>query len=148
MLKTNDPRVKKIIKAFNEFNPEKHEILNSFYSADVLFQDPVVQVKGLDQLKKYYASAYKNVKSIEFKFHKIRQSDDFYFATWTMNLKASGLNSGQTYPVEGLSVIEFDSHNLVKFHRDYVDLGAMVYEKLPFIGKLIRVIKSKLSHGQ
>jgi hypothetical protein len=33
--------------------------------------------------------------------------------------------------------------NKVIYHRDYLDLGSMLYEQLPFIGKLISWLKVK-----
>lgn len=146
-MKSKDPIINKIVNAFNEFSPEKIEVLDQFYDSETVFQDPAVKLKGLNQLKKYYAAVYKNVKSIQFEFHDIQKTPTSYFAIWTMTLSASGLNSGKKFSVEGMSVLEFNKKELVTFHRDYVDLGAMVYEKLPVLGKLIKVVKKQLAHG-
>lgn len=147
MVKSKDPLAQKILTNFNQFNGKNLEILNLFYDNSVEFQDPAVQLKNLTQLKKYYTAVYKNVKSIHFKFHEIKAQENSYFAAWTMTLSAKGLNYGKKFAVDGLSVIEFNKKGLVKFHRDYVDLGAMVYERLPLVGKLVQIVKKQLAHG-
>ena len=147
MIKSNDANIKNMIKTFNELGVDNLAVLDTFYDSKAEFQDPAVKVKGLAQLKKYYAAVYKNVKSIQFDFTEITKNDQCYYATWTMHLSATGLNSGKKYSVEGISVIQFNEKNLVTYHRDYLDLGDMVYEKLPVLGSLVKVIKKKLAHG-
>jgi hypothetical protein len=134
----------KIKEAFNAFNPSNMGVLDSFYADNVQFVDPVVKLDGLFKLKKYYSHVYKNVISIQFDFHKIENEGESYFAEWTMNLAVRGLNGGKAYSVEGLSALRFDPQGKVSYHRDYVDLGAMVYEKLPVLGPAIRLIKKQL----
>jgi hypothetical protein len=45
--------------------------------------------------------------------------------------------------VDGFSQISFED-NKVKHHRDYFDLGSMLYEQIPVLGLLIKKIKSGL----
>ncbi len=147
MIKPKDENAKRIIKYFNEFSPEKMEILDLFYDANIEFVDPAAKLKGLSNLKDYYAAVYKNVKTIHFDFHEIHQDADTYCTTYTLTLSVNGLNSGKKYSVEGMSILKFNQKNLISYHRDYIDLGAMVYEKLPVVGALIKVVKKKLAHG-
>lgn len=137
----------KIQNAFNSFTGKNLDSLNSFYSADVVFVDPVIEVRGLDHLKAYYSHAYENVKSIRFEFSEMIQEGNKVGAAWTMHLSAARLNGGKEYEVPGFSVFNFNEQGLVKYHRDYVDLGAMVYERLPLQGQIIRGIKSLLKRG-
>ena len=41
-------------------------------------------------------------------------------------------------------MIEFDEAGKVCQHRDYFDLGAMLYEQLPLLGPVVRTIKMRL----
>ncbi len=141
---TYKKRAALINENFNNLTKDNLDILNDFYDEKVNFVDPVRSVKGLKQLKKYYSHAYANVISISFNFHEINHQDDLYFAKWTMNLQAKGLNLNKPFPVEGLSVIQFTDANKVIYHRDYLDLGSMVYENIPVLGSLIKLIKKKL----
>ncbi len=46
--------------------------------------------------------------------------------------------------VEGATRLEFDETGKVCLHRDYFDLGAMLYEQLPLLGSVVRTIKGRL----
>jgi hypothetical protein len=148
MINLKDNCISKIVNSFNNFNPENPSILEQFYDPTVEFQDPVVHIHGLQNLKKYYFAAYKNVNSIYFNFHEIHKNENSYFAKWTMTLNIKKLNSAKNYDVEGFSVLKFSTQELVVYHRDYLDMGSMVYEKLPLIGRAIQIIKKQLTHGQ
>lgn len=137
---------KKIIKAFNELNGHNLEILNDFYDEEAVFEDPVSKAEGLRNIKKYYAHVYKNVKSIRFDFKEIRNQENHYYAHWTMHLQANGLNSGHSYAVEGLSYMKFNEAGHVVYHRDYLDLGSMLYERIPIFGSVVSFIKNRLKH--
>lgn len=135
---------RKIRKNFNDFNGKNLEILNSFYAADVTFVDPVTELSGLDALKKYYQHAYKNVLEIRFDFSDLIQEGNQVVAVWVMQLAAKGLNKGQAFPVHGSSLMRFNAQGLVEYHRDYVDMGEMIYEKLPLQGFVIQQVKKML----
>ncbi len=135
---------KTIVSNFNNFNGKNLEILDVFYSQDVHFIDPVKNIKGLDDLKSYYRHVYKNVRSIRFDFSNFIENEKSVVGEWKMKLTARGLNGGAEFEVPGCSVFKFNSKGLVTEHRDYVDLGKMVYEKIPVLGLLISTIKKKL----
>lgn len=137
-------RVNLIQKIFNEFDGKNLNLLNDFYSQDIVFQDPLHKVEGFSSLQNYYSKIYKNVQSIRFDFQKFVSQDDEVVGFWTMSLKAKGLNQGALFEVQGVSVFIFNSENKVKYHRDYLDLGEMVYEKIFGLGFVIKKIKTLL----
>ena len=68
-------------------------------------------------------------------------------APWTMTLTAEGLNGGEPVSVIGISHLTFDEKtDLVIYHRDYFDMGAFIYEQVPVLGSIVRMIKRKLAH--
>jgi len=46
--------------------------------------------------------------------------------------------------LDGISVIRFDEEDLVVYHRDYFDVGAMVYEHVPVVRFFVRQVKKRL----
>lgn len=134
----------KIRTTFNQYDGVKQTRLDGFYAQDVIFEDPVTKLQGLPALKAYYAHAYKNVESIRFDFEDIFNEGLVFGASWKMHLKVRGLNGGREYSVPGFSKLVFDKEGLVKSHRDYVDLGDMVYERLPIQGLILAGIKRLL----
>ena len=68
---------------------------------------------------------------------------DRYHFSWDMHLKTPNLNSGEEFTVSGVSEIHFDGE-LVRYHRDYFDMGEFIYERLPVLGRIVRLIKERL----
>ena len=136
----------KIIQSFNKYDGSNPEVLDDLYDENVIFEDPLTRTKGLKALKKYYKHAYDPVKYIDFDFKQIHQAGMVFTCEWHMTLKASPLNFGRKYTVRGVSVITFseESQKIIT-HHDYLDIGDMVYERIPFVGTLVTQIKKRLS---
>ena len=137
-------RRRKIKVAFNEFNLQNMQTLEFFYANDVQFCDPVKKIDGLSHLKEYYQELYKNVESISFDFHRFIEEDNAVACEWTMKIAVKKLNSARPYEVKGSSFFNFNEENLVSYHRDFFDVGEMLYEKIPVYGAITQFIKSKL----
>jgi hypothetical protein len=54
------------------------------------------------------------------------------------------IRSGKIVRVEGSSFIKTHDGQVI-YHREYYDLGSLVYENLPIFGSLTRFIKSRLA---
>lgn len=134
----------KVNWSFNTLNKDNvSEVVDQFYHEDVEFSDPVEKIKGREGIKKYYGNMYKNVKEIRFDFSEMVSQGDTVVGVWVMTLKTDSLNGGEPFQVEGNSVIRFKDGKAV-YHRDYFDMGAFIYEKIPVIGWLVRKVKDKL----
>ncbi len=135
---------KKIIATFKQFDPQDQTSLDEFYDSKAVFEDPVAQVQGLGNIKDYYRKAFKNVKSIQWDFKDITTDGETFSAPWTMTIAVQGLNFGKPYAVQGVSIMKFNDKKRVVYHRDYLDLGEMVYEQIPVFGKALTLFKSLL----
>ncbi len=145
LCKTNEYN-EKIISLYRDFNGKNLSLLDSFYSSKVKFSDPSVEIEGLSLLKKYYAHVYAPVNEIHFDFSEILHEGHCYTASWLMRISVKGLNGGRPYNVRGLSRLNFNQEGLIEVHRDYLDLGEMIYEKLPLQGAVIRFLKKYLNN--
>lgn len=140
---SND-QVSRAHTTFNELRADNLGVLDSFYSKDVSFIDPIGNHKGLDSVKSYYKNIYKNVKSIRFDFKETISDGDKHVLIWDMYLVAEGLNGGKETITHGNSVIKFNEDNLVSYHRDYFDMGEFVYQHIPIISFIIKKINDRL----
>jgi hypothetical protein len=140
-------RKERIVKAFNDLRADNLHILDQFYHPKLKFLDPIGEIDGLPAMKAYYANMYETVTDIRFDFDTLTEEGANIMASWTMVLKAKGLNGGEEVSVKGVSHLKFDSEsNLVIYHRDYFDMGAFIYEYIPVLGTFVRMVKKKLSH--
>jgi limonene-1,2-epoxide hydrolase len=112
------------------------------YAPDVLFVDPFHRIEGREALCTYLHNLYQGVNSCRFDFKEQWVREGSAVLTWTMFLSHPKLRSGKMIQVEGASVIEFNER--ISQHRDYFDAGQMLYENIPLLGKLVRIIKERL----
>lgn len=138
----------KIVLAFNSLNSTSMHILKDFYALDVLFIDPLGEIHGREGVTAYYAGLYRTVTSIHFEFHDILEDGEKFAAVWTMHLIAKGLNQGREVCLDGTSILLFNQDDQVVYHRDYFDMGAFIYENVPVLSAVIRLIKRRLQHHQ
>jgi hypothetical protein len=130
---------------FNALNGKSMDLVDIFYHPQAHFTDPIGEHTGVADIKKYYQGIYGPVTDIRFEFKTPLVAGQELAQEWSMFFKSSKLNGGKEIVVHGLSKIKFDSetHQAIE-HRDYFDVGEMVYEHVTVLGMIVRWIKGKL----
>ena len=134
--------IDKLQQVFVELNSTNTHLLDDIYTANIKFEDPAHIVGGLDNFKKYIINLYQNVTTCTFKFSNIERFSGGAILEWNMLISHPKLNKGIIFTVPGVSIVRYDDK--IYSHRDYFDLGAMLYERLPLIGRVIKFIKRNL----
>lgn len=133
------------LETYQSLNRANLDLLGSLYTEDIRFIDPVHEVEGLIRLTEYFSSLYQNIDSIHFHFnHQLRQGSEGY-VQWQMTFSHPRLKRGQDITVPGASYLNFVDSGKVCLHRDYFDLGVMLYEQLPVLGTIVSTIKRRLT---
>lgn len=120
------------------------DLLDQIYSDDITFIDPAHQINGLTGLKEYFSKLYQNISHIDFFFESTIMEDQQVTIAWVMEFSHPRLANNQTISINGCSWLIFDAQGKAVYHRDYFDLGAMLYEQLPVLGHIVRSIKRRL----
>jgi len=136
--------LEKFCSVYRELNKDNLDMLELIYHPDIRFIDPVHEITGLNRMKSYFASLYQNVNSIRFEFTSRIQQDDNIALEWLMSIAHPRLNRGRMFMVNGMSRLHTTDSGLVDLHRDYFDLGAMLYEHLPLLGTVVINLKRRL----
>ncbi|KPW09577.1 Uncharacterized protein ALO91_03445, partial [Pseudomonas syringae pv. aceris] len=113
------------------------------YSEDVSFSDPMHDIHGLAAMRRYFGELYANVQDLHFDFQafdEVRPGEGYL--VWTMSYSHPRLAAGRTIRVEGCSHLKW--RDKVYRHRDYFDAGALLYEHLPIMGRVIHWLKKRL----
>lgn len=131
---------------YNQFNKDTINSLDTFYTKDVQFADPLGEIKGVQAMKDYYANMYKNVTAIKFEFNEAICEGANCIFFWKMTFSSSKIKGGEPLVSYGNSHIKFTTDGLIHYHRDYFDMGEFIYEHIPVVGYLVRKVKSGLSH--
>ena len=132
------------IKVYERLDKDNLSLLETLYHPDVQFQDPVHQITGLDNLLRYCQFMYSNTTHCRFHIKQVIFDGKVAAIYWVMKYRHPKLNSGNTIRVEGNSLIK-GQQDLVTYHRDFLDMGAMVYEHAPLLGTLVKYLKNRLS---
>ncbi|MGF1776508.1 nuclear transport factor 2 family protein [Vibrio nomapromontoriensis] len=134
-----------VSRLYQQLDKQSLYLLEGVYHDSVVFEDPAHTVVGKTSLVAYFHALYANVIRCEFDIEQQQQLESQGFLTWTMNLQHPKLNRGQPISVKGASHIQFEN-GLVIYHRDYFDLGEMLYEHIVVLGGLIKGIKKRLGN--
>jgi limonene-1,2-epoxide hydrolase len=129
-------------KMFNNLSSGNVCDIRDVYSDDVTFQDPFSKVEGIDELTEYFSSAYGKVISCQFDFSDPVINGPDVCIPWIMRLRHKRIRNGHQVNVDGISQLTIHGGK-VTHHRDYFDVGQLLYENLPVLGKAIRWIRNQ-----
>lgn len=126
--------------------PDRQQLhrLSEVYADEVIFIDPAHRIEGLAALSDYFAALYQRLAYCRFVITSQQQQGRQAWLGWTMTFSHPRLRGGKPVTVEGATRLEFDEEGKVCLHRDYFDMGAMLYEQLPLLGSVVRTIKGRL----
>lgn len=143
-MSTKVDRLKAFYGAYDESNLAE---LFQVYATDVCFCDPITEIHGVTALYAYFANGRKGLRHCSFEFLEEFNSGQQVSLQWRMRFAHRRLKSGAEITIDGCSLITFDTNGeKVVAHRDYFDVGAMVYEHIPVVGWLVKGVKSQLNH--
>ncbi len=112
--------------------------LDNVYHEQILFKDPIASHSGIESVKAYFAHL------LDHHFIENASGDSPYDFTveWTMHLTLN--NQSRSISVNGVSLLTVKDDRVV-YHRDYYDMGEMVYEHVPVLKRVIHYIKKRLT---
>ena len=133
--------VEKFNAMYQTLDKDNMHLLMDVYSDDVVFVDALHEIKGIDALEKYFEGMYQNLEYCKFDIHDVQSNDSSAYLSWKMDYAHPKLGGNKNISVDGVTHLKFDGK--VTYHRDYADMGQMLYENIPLLGSAIRLIKKK-----
>lgn len=130
------------VNGYQKLSVSNLDTLEDIYDQNIIFCDPMHQIEGYESLYKYFENLYKNLQSCTFVIDNVFYENDQAAIYWQMTYQHPKLNGGDKVVVCGHSHIK-GGQDKVLYHRDYLDLGAMLYEQLPVFGKLTKWLKKR-----
>ena len=139
---TTDPRVQRVIAAFEALSPGDLERLGAYYTEDARFKDPFNEVQGLPAIRAVFAHMFVALEAPRFVVTEAIVQDDQCFLVWDFLFRFRRF-SREPQTVRGGSHLKFAPDGRVVLHRDYWDTAEELYEKLPAVGALMRWLKRR-----
>jgi len=137
-----DPRVARIIEAFETLTPADVSRLGDFYAMDAAFKDPFNEVRGVPAIQQVFTHMYVALEAPRFVIHDVIVQGDQCVLTWDFLFRFRRFRS-DLQTVRGASHLKLDAEGLITLHRDYWDVAEELYEKLPAVGALMRWLKRR-----
>lgn len=129
-------------RVYQQLSTDNLSLLADVYHHDVVFIDPMHQINGFYELNRYFKGLYQNLTSCQFEFEQTLVQQDQATVFWTMHYQHPKLNGGAMISVQGCTHLKGHGEE-VTYHRDYLDLGAMLYEHVPVMGSAVRWLKNR-----
>lgn len=135
-----DARLARLIDFFEGITPGNVGQLAEIYADDVWFKDPFNEVRGIDEVTRIFVHMFTQVDAPRFVVTGSVMQGEQAFLTWDFLFRMKRFSRDEQC-IRGASHLRFAADGRVAFHRDYWDAAEELYEKLPVLGALMRVLK-------
>jgi steroid Delta-isomerase len=119
--------------------------IDTVYTPDAYFKDPFNEVNGVDAIRHLLAHMFAQVDAPCFVVKDVVCDGNQALLTWDFRFRMRRFNRAPQL-IRGASHLRFAADGRVAFHRDYWDTAEELYEKLPFVGGLLRWLKRRAAH--
>lgn len=115
--------------------------LDQIYADHAWFKDPFNEVRGIEPIRRIFGHMFIQVLQPRFAVTEALQQGSQAFLTWEFTFRMKRFDTHSTQTIRGASHLRFAADGRVEMHRDYWDAAEELYEKLPFVGALMRWLK-------
>jgi hypothetical protein len=117
-------------------------LLRELYTDEVVFKDPVHEIRGLVGVEDYFASMITDLTDCRFEYLDEIVGERSAYIKWVMHYRHPRLGN-RLVSVRGVSHLRFGDK--IEFHEDVYDMGAMLYEQVPLLGNVTRWLRLRLA---
>ena len=135
--------VQHYIDAFEGLTPETLATLENCFEERAHFVDPFNDVRGRTAIRRVFEHMFNSCDNPRFAVDECVGADKLYYLRWKFEFGAAGRRRS----VLGTSRVAFADDGRVREHHDFWDPASQLYEHLPLIGRLFRVLRRRLGAG-
>ena len=132
-----------VVQWFEHLTPASVQQLSRFYAVDARFKDPFNDVQGVPAVEAIFVHMFEALIAPRFVVTGRVAQGTQCFLTWEFRFCFRNFHHGQEQVILGASHLVFDGAGKVHLHRDYWDAAEELYEKLPWVGSLMRWLKRR-----
>ena len=141
-MKATDPRVQRIVEAFERLQPADVERLGEIYTDGARFKDPFNEVQGVAAIQQVFRHMFTALIEPRFVIRDALCDGDQCFLSWDFLFRMRRFSSDEQC-IRGATHLRLAADGRISEHRDYWDAAEELYEKLPAIGTLMRWLKRR-----
>jgi len=112
------------------------------FDEKVYFEDPFQKVIGLEEVYAIFQHMFETLHDPRFIVDEIVCGNGVTYLRWTFSYHRSSKHEVEKFT--GVSRVQFLETGKVLSHIDYWDAAENIYEKVPILGSLLRLIKQRI----
>jgi ketosteroid isomerase-like protein len=138
----NAAHIDRVRAYFESITPQSATRIDEIYTADAWFKDPFNEVRGAAAIRRIFEHMFEQVGSPRFVIREVVAQGSDAFMTWDFLFRSRRLGDREQV-VRGASHLKFADDGRIRYHRDYWDAAEELYEKLPLVGGLMRLLRRR-----
>ena len=131
---------------FAGLRPEDLDRLGDYFSPAARFKDPFNDVQGLAAVRAVFAHMFAVTEDPRFAILEQALSGSTGFVRWRFRFAPRGRPQA-VREIEGVSRVLFGADGRVVEHVDYWDPVEGIYDGVPLLGPLLRLVRRQLGAG-
>jgi steroid delta-isomerase len=136
----HDVDLQRLVQFYQALSLQSLPQVAALYDPQARFKDPFNEVVGHAPIIKIFEHMFRQLDAPRFIVTSSIAQGDQAFLVWEFQFRMKRWNDAlQT--IRGASHVRFGGNGLVLVHRDYWDPAEELYEKLPVLGALMRMLK-------
>ena len=135
--------VARVVAFFETLTPDSVADLGAIYDAQARFKDPFNAVQGVAAILRVFEHMFVALNAPRFVVTGQVLQGRECFLTWEFHFSFKAFKPERGPVLRGASQLLFSEQGLITLHRDDWDAAEELYEKLPFVGSLMRWLKKR-----
>ena len=145
MIATMSSPTATVVAFFETLTPATLPALAAVYSVEARFVDPFNDVTGLPAIRAVFDHMFATLDEPRFEVIEAVTEGEQCFLVWNFHFRRRGRSTVGS--IHGASHLRFATDGRVTLHRDYWDAAQQVYEGVPLLGAVMRLLRRRLSAG-
>ena len=126
---------------FESLTPARLGELEALCAPSVRFRDPFNEVHGVAAFRAVLATMFADLEAPRFAVGDRACSGRVCYLRWSFTARTRG----RPLSIEGMSEVHFDASGRVLAHVDHWDAASQLYERLPLLGPVLRLVRRRLA---
>lgn len=118
------------------------EQLERLYTQDIEFRDPRQRSLGILALQHRVRHFHGGPRHSGFEYIDEQIAADSASFTWQAQIQHPLMARGQELQLRGVTQVRFTDR--IYYHEDFYDLGLSLYQQMPLMGPVIRLLNRRL----
>jgi hypothetical protein len=119
------------------------EAFGTLYDDAVVFKDPFNEVEGISAVYRVFQEMYQNLDNPRFIISEYVENQYIAYVKWDFIFHFK--NDTTEHRFAGVSRLEMNAEGKIVSHVDFWDAAEHIYEKIPLLGSVLRIVKRRIA---